>query len=57
MVGLSAFQPSTVSIRDYDNAVHDVSLAAASQMIAEVFVWGQMFLADTWAKKDIINAG
>lgn len=57
MIGLSAFQPPTVSIRDYDNVVHEVSLSVASQVLAEVFVWGQMFIADTWAKKDAINAG
>ena len=58
MTGLAAFQPPTVSIRDYDNVVHDVSLSVASQMLAEVFLWGQTFLADTWTKKDaIINAG
>lgn len=55
MVGLSAFQPLTVSIRDYDNVVHEVTLAAASQMLAEVFIWGQAFIADTWNKKDVIT--
>jgi hypothetical protein len=57
MTGLAAFQPAMVSIRDYNNVVHDVSLAVAIQMLAEVFLWGQVFLADTWSKKDIINAG
>ena len=58
MTGLAAFQPPTVSIRDYDNVVHDVSLSAAVQMLAEVFLWGQTFLAETWRLKDaIINAG
>ena len=56
--GLSMFQPPIVEIRDYDNVVHDVSLAVASQMLAEVFIWGQTFIAETWRLKDeIINAG
>ena len=55
MTGLAAFQPPTVSIRDFDNVVHDVTLSVASQMLAEVFLWGQTFLAETWVKKDAIN--
>lgn len=57
MVGLSAFQPQTVSIKDYNNDKHEVPLSVANQMMAEVFAWGQSFIADTWAKKDAINAG
>lgn len=58
MTGLAAFSPPTVSIRDYDNVVHEVSLSVAVQMLAEVFLWGQTFLAETWRLKDeIINAG
>jgi hypothetical protein len=53
-VGLLAFQPAQVDIRDYNNDIHTVNLAAATQMMAEVFAWGQSFIADTWAKKDKI---
>lgn len=54
MTGLIAFQPANVVIRDYDNINHILTLAEATQMLAEVFVWGQTFLQDTWAKKDLL---
>jgi hypothetical protein len=54
MVGLTAFAPPTVTIRDYDNINHTITLAEATQMLMEVFAWGQWFLADTWTKKDAI---
>lgn len=54
MVGLTAFQPETVVIRDYNNVNHTLSLAVATQMLQEVFAWGQWFFQDTWAKKDAI---
>lgn len=54
MVGLSVFQPAQVYIRDYDNVIHAVSLVDATQMLGEVFVWGQTFLGQTWAMKDNI---
>jgi hypothetical protein len=57
MVGLTAFSPATVTIRDYDNITRSVVLAEATQMLMEVFAWGQWFLADTWTKKDAILAG
>lgn len=55
MVGLLAFQPDTVVIRDYDNVNHTVNLAEAKQMLREMFAWGQWFVQDTWAKKDALN--
>jgi len=54
MVGISAFSPETVVIRDYDNVNHTVTLAEATQMLQEVFAWGQWFFQDTWRLKDII---
>jgi hypothetical protein len=57
MVGLTAFAPPTVTIRDYDNINHTITLAEATQMLMEVFAWGQWFLADTWTKKDAITSG
>lgn len=54
MVGLSVFKPAQVYIRDFDNEIHAVSLADATQMLGEVFVWGQTFLGQTWAMKDNI---
>jgi hypothetical protein len=57
MTGLVAFHPDTVSIRDYDNTIHIVTLSEATQMMAEVFAWGQAFLAETWALRDAILAG
>lgn len=56
MVGIMSFQPPTVSIRDYNNDIHTVSLVDATQMLSEVFTWGQLFLADTWSKKDALVA-
>lgn len=55
MTGLIAFQPANVAIRDYNNVVHTVTLAAANQMLAEIFIWGQTFLSETWAMKDAIT--
>lgn len=54
MAGLLAFSPENVNIRDYNNTVHTLTLAEATQMLGEVFIWGQTFLAYTWAKKDAI---
>lgn len=53
---LTAFQPAIVNIRDYDDVVHNVSLAVALTMMGEVAAWGQSFLAETWALKDAISA-
>lgn len=55
MVGLTAFSPETVVIRDYDNVNHTLTLVEATQMLQEVFAWGQWFFQDTWTKKDIIT--
>lgn len=57
MTGLLAFKPTQVEIRDYSNGIHILTLNEATQMLAEVFVWGQNFLSDTWAKKDAIIKG
>jgi hypothetical protein len=54
MVGLTAFAPETVVIRDYDNVNHALTLVDATQMLQEVFAWGQWFFQDTWTKKDAI---
>lgn len=56
MTTILAFQPETVTIRDYDNINHTVLMLEASQMMGEVAAWGQAFLADTWTKKDAITA-
>jgi len=54
---LTAFQPETVTIRDYGNQNHTVTLAEAMQMMGEVAIWGRWFMGDTWNKKDaILNA-
>ena len=54
---ITAFQPETVTIRDYDNVNHTVSKAEALQMMGEVAAWGQAFLAETWRLKDAILNG
>lgn len=54
MVGITAFQPETVVIRDYDNVNHTLTLVEATQMLQEVFAWGQWFFQDSWTKKDAI---
>jgi len=59
MMNIMAFSPPTVQIRDYNNVVHTLNTSTdAIPMMAEVAVWGQAFLAETWRLKDeIINAG
>jgi hypothetical protein len=54
MAGITAFQPETVTIRDYNDINHTLALAVVTQMLQEVFAWGQWFFQDTWAKKDAI---
>ena len=54
---ITAFQPETVTRRDYDTQNHTVTTAEALQMMGEVAVWGQWFLSDTWIKKDAIING
>ena len=54
MAGITAFAPETVVIRDYNNINHTVTSTEATQMMQEVFAWGQWLFQDTWAKKDAI---
>ncbi len=56
MAGIMAFSPATVSVRDFDNVTHSLPTAQVSQMLAEVFVFGQTLYAKTWAAKDALNA-
>lgn len=49
-----AFQPAEATIRDYDNVNHTLPTAQVIQMMGEIAMWGQWFMADTWAKKDAI---
>lgn len=57
MMNILAFSPPTVQIRDYNNVTHTLQTSTdVVPMLAEVAAWGQTFLADTWTKKDAINA-
>lgn len=55
MVGIMAFQPATVNVRDYDGKVHTVTKEVASQMMLELFVYGQTLLNQAWVMENDIK--
>jgi len=57
VASITAFQPEAVTIRDFNNVNHTVSKTVALQMMGEVSLWGQAFLAETWRLKDEILNG